>query len=428
MKRYLFNQLSGPELERLCQRNTDTDQKITERVETIIADVRKDGDAALRRFTRQFDGVETEKLYLDRAELEELAATVGQTERKALETAFRNIQKFHEAQLTAEDRIETTPGVTCWREARAIEKVGFYIPGGTAVLPSTFLMLGIPAKIAGCGEVVVCTPPRPDGRVSPFVAWCAVRLDIGRVYLAGGAQAVAAMAFGTETVPRVDKIFGPGNQYVTRAKSLVFSTSGTAIDMPAGPSEVLVIADDTASPAYVAADMLAQAEHGADSQSILVSDSEAVIRGTLEELEKRLEVLPRAALARKSLENSYVMKVDTLEEAMAFSNLYAPEHLILQTDRWPELTPAIRNAGSVFLGHLTPESAGDYASGTNHTLPTSGFARSYSGVSVDSFVKKITFQTLSREGIRNLGPTVEVLAELEGLDAHRNAVSIRLKD
>ena len=220
MKRYLFNQLSGPELERLCQRNTDTDQKITERVETIITDVRKEGDAALRRFTRQFDGVETEKLYLDRAELEELAATVGETERKALETAFRNIQKFHEAQLTAEDRIETTPGVTCWREARAIEKVGFYIPGGTAVLPSTFLMLGVPAKIAGCGEVVVCTPPRPDGRVSPYVAWCAVRLDIGRVYLAGGAQAVAAMAFGTETVPRVDKIFGPGNQYVTRAKSL----------------------------------------------------------------------------------------------------------------------------------------------------------------------------------------------------------------
>ncbi|HEY0896242.1 MAG TPA: histidinol dehydrogenase [Sphingobacteriaceae bacterium] len=428
MKLYNFSQLDRPELEQLCQRNADTDHTITGRVEAILQEVREEGDEAVRRFTLRFDKVETGQLYLDRPELEELASSVGAAERQALETAYQNILKFHQQQLIREDRIETTPGVTCWREARAIERVGFYIPGGSAVLPSTFLMLGIPAKIAGCSEVVVCTPPQQDGRINGYIAWCAIRLDIGRVYLAGGAQAVAAMAYGTETIPKVDKIFGPGNQYVTRAKSLVQANSAIAIDMPAGPSEVLVIADETARPAYVAADLLAQAEHGADSQSILVSPSAALIGETIREIESQLRVLPRAEIASKAIANSYAMKVESLEQAMEFSNRYAPEHLILQTDRFQDLIPMIRNAGSVFLGHLTPESAGDYASGTNHTLPTSGYARSYSGVSVDSFIKKITFQMISREGIRNLGPTVEVLAELEGLAAHRNAVSIRLKD
>lgn len=319
------------------------------------------------------------------------------------------------------------PGVTCWRELRPIEKVGLYIPGGTAVLPSTFLMLGIPAKIAGCKEIVVCSPPQKDGKINPYIAYVAQLLDIKKVFLVGGAQAVAAMAYGTESIPKVDKIFGPGNQYVTKAKTIIQSTTVTAIDMPAGPSEVLIIADESANPVFVAADLLAQAEHGVDSQAVLVSTSKKLIDETIAELEKQLPVLPRAAITQKAIANSYAVFTGNLSAAMNFSNHYAPEHLILATENWKLITEKIVNAGSVFLGNLTPESAGDYASGTNHTLPTSAYARAYSGVSVDSFVKKITFQHLTSQGIQNIGKTVEVLAELEGLQAHKNAVTVRLK-
>jgi len=320
------------------------------------------------------------------------------------------------------------PGVTCWRELRPIERVGLYIPGGTAVLPSTFLMLGVPARIAGCHEIVVCSPPQKNGKINAYIAYVAQLLGIEKVYLTGGAQAIAAMAYGTESIPKVDKIFGPGNQYVTKAKTIVQSTTNTAIDMPAGPSEVLVIADNSAVPAYVAADLLAQAEHGVDSQSVLATTSQQFAEKTIEELNKQLSVLPRAAIAGKAIDNSYIVVVKDLIEAMQFSNIYAPEHLILATANWEQLTANIINAGSVFLGNLTPESAGDYASGTNHTLPTSAYARAYSGVSVDSFIKKITFQHISPEGIQSIGRTVEVLAELEGLQAHKNAISIRMSE
>ncbi|MGO3807598.1 MAG: histidinol dehydrogenase, partial [Sphingobacterium sp.] len=337
----------------------------------------------------------------------------------------QNIHKFHSAQLRKERTVETMPGVKCWREVRPIEKVGLYIPGGSAVLPSTLLMLGIPARIAGCREIIVCSPPQKSGKINGFVAYCLQLLKIERVYLVGGAQAVAAMAYGTDTIPRVDKIFGPGNQFVTKAKSIIQSISNVSIDMPAGPSEVLVIADDSAQPSFVAADLLAQAEHGPDSQAVLVATSDDIIQKVNEELKKQLEILPRAEITRMAIANSYAVLVNDLKEALQFSNRYAPEHLILETDEWQSLTNLILNAGSVFLGHLTPESAGDYASGTNHTLPTSGYARSYSGVSVDSFVKKITFQHINKQGLEQLGFTVETLAELEGLHAHKNAVSIR---
>jgi histidinol dehydrogenase len=346
---------------------------------------------------------------------------------RALEIAFQNIYKFHQTQLKRERTVETMPGVKCWREVRPIEKVGLYIPGGSAVLPSTLLMLGIPARIAGCREIVVCSPPQNNGKINGFVAYCLKLLQIKKIYLVGGAQAVAAMAYGTESIPKVNKIFGPGNQFVTKAKSLIQGLTDVSIDMPAGPSEVLVIADDTCNPAFVAADLLAQAEHGIDSQSILVCTSAEIARNVEAEVEKQLEVLPRKELAEKAIQNSYFVITENLQEAMDFSNLYAPEHLILETDEWKPLINKVLNAGSVFLGHLTPESAGDYASGTNHTLPTSGFARSYSGVSVDSFVKKITFQHISEEGLQQIGSTVEILAELEGLQAHKNAVSIRKK-
>lgn len=412
----------------LCKRNTDEDRSVAERVQQLISDVRSHGDQALFELTLRFDKAALDRLYLDKADLEELAAAIGDAEKEALNVACENIRKFHQSQIRDEQQVETTPGVTCWRENRPIERVGLYIPGGTAVLPSTFLMVGVPARLAGCKEIVVCTPPQADGKINGYIAYCAVLLQIDRVYLVGGAQAIAAMAFGTETIPKADKIFGPGNQYVTKAKTMILSATGTAIDMPAGPSEVLVIADETSRPDFLAADLLAQAEHGIDSQSILVSTSSDIIDRTIEAIYTQLRELPRAAIAGKAIENSYAVKVDTLEQAMTFSNTYAPEHLILETDLWQELIGKVSNAGSVFLGHLSPESVGDYASGTNHTLPTSGFARAYSGVSVDSFVKKITFQHISPAGIRHLGPAVEVLAELEGLQAHKNAVSIRLKD
>lgn len=426
MKTYNYSDLSKADIRKLVQRNVDPAEEIRAVVEDIIANVRKNGDEALLEYAARFDKVELKNLTVGKNELADLAASLPPEQKQALDTAYNNIRKFHETQLHNETKVETMPGVTCWRELRPIEKVGLYIPGGTAVLPSTFLMLGIPARIAGCHEIVVCSPPQKDGRINAYIAYVAKLLDIDKIYLTGGAQAVAAMAYGTETIPKVDKIFGPGNQYVTKAKTIIQSTTNTAIDMPAGPSEVLVIADDSAVPEYVAADLLAQAEHGVDSQSVLVTTSKEFAEKTLAELNKQLPVLPRAAIAGKAIDNSYIVIVKDLDEAMQFSNQYAPEHLILATEKWQQVTGNIINAGSVFLGNLTPESVGDYASGTNHTLPTSAYARAYSGVSVDSFVKKITFQHISPEGIKNIGPTVEILAELEGLRAHKNAVTIRL--
>jgi histidinol dehydrogenase len=425
MKRFNYSDLTKQDIQNLVQRNVDPANEIRAIVEDVIAKVREHGDSALLDYALKFDKVELDKLYLDKDELTEIASTVLPAQKAALETAYNNIYKFHKAQLKAEDKIETMPGVTCWREIRPIEKVGLYIPGGSAVLPSTFLMLGIPARIAGCHEIVVCSPPQKNGKVNAFVAYVALLLNIDKIYLAGGAQAVAAMAYGTESIAKVDKIFGPGNQFVTKAKTIIQSTTTTAIDMPAGPSEVLVIADETANPVYVAADLLAQAEHGIDSQSILVCTSDKIADEVLVEVEKQVPVLPRAEIVKKALESSYIVVTKNLDEAMQFSNQYAPEHLILATANWQSLTANIINAGSVFLGNLTPESVGDYASGTNHTLPTSSYARAYSGVSVDSFVKKITFQHITPEGIQNIGSTVETLAELEGLQAHKNAMTVR---
>jgi len=427
MKTYNYSDLSTADIAKLVQRNVDPANHIRDIVEEILANVKLNGDKALYEYALKFDGVVPDKLYLNKDELATLAEGVSPEQKAALDIAYKNIYAFHQTQLRTEDKVETMPGVTCWRELRPIERVGLYIPGGTAVLPSTLLMLGIPARIAGCKEIVVCTPPQKNGSVNAFVAYVALLLDIDKIYLAGGAQAIAAMAYGTETISKTDKIFGPGNQFVTKAKTIIQSTTTTAIDMPAGPSEVLVIADETANPAYIAADLLAQAEHGVDSQSILVATSAKIAEQAMDELNKQLPILPRAAIAATAIANSYIVITKDLNEAMDFSNQYAPEHLILATANWKLQTANIINAGSVFLGNLTPESVGDYASGTNHTLPTSSYARAYSGVSVDSFVKKITFQHITPEGIKNIGPTVEVLAELEGLQAHRNAVTLRMK-
>ena len=422
----LFSDLNASDIQQLVARNTDAGNEIRAKVEQIINEVKTNGDSALKNFTLQFDKVELPNLFIEKAEISALANEISTEVKQAINIAYKNIKKFHETQISNEEKVETTAGVTCWREVRAIEKVGLYIPGGTAVLPSTFLMLGVPAKIAGCKEIVVCSPPHKSGSINGYIAYVAKLLGIEKIYLAGGAQAVAAMAYGTESIPKVDKIFGPGNQFVTMAKTIVQSTTNTAIDMPAGPSEVLVIADESANPVFVAADLLAQCEHGIDSQGVLVSTSESIIQQTLSEIEKQLKVLPRREIATKAIANSYAILAKDLDEAMTFSNLYAPEHLILATDDWQQIAGKIINAGSVFAGNLTPESAGDYASGTNHTLPTSAYAKSYSGVSLDSFVKKITFQHISKTGIKNLGPTIEVLAEIEGLQAHKNAVSVRL--
>jgi len=427
LKTYTYANLAIEDIEKLVLRNSDPNLSIQSTVNEIIEEVRQQGDSALVQYAAKFDQVQLEKLYLDKDEIEELAMTISREQQRALEIAFQNIHKFHSVQTKRERVVETMPGVKCWREIRPIEKVGLYIPGGSAVLPSTLLMLGVPARIAGCKQIVVCSPPQKNGKINGFVAYCLLLLKIDRIYLVGGAQAVAAMAFGTSTIPKVDKIFGPGNQFVTKAKSTIQSLTNVSIDMPAGPSEVLVIADETANPAYVAADLLAQAEHGADSQAVLVATSADIVDQVNKELASQIAVLPRQEIASMAIDNSYAVIVKDLREAMQFSNLYAPEHLILEIDAWQTVTSLILNAGSVFLGHLTPESAGDYASGTNHTLPTSGYARSYSGVSVDSFVKKITFQSISEEGIQQIGSTVEILAELEGLHAHKNAVTIRKK-
>lgn len=392
----------------------------------IFAEVKSRRDAALIEFTNKFDGINLETLEIDLKKIDESSIKISEKLKNAIQLAKQNIENFHARQLETTQKVETMEGVTCWRESRGIEKVGLYIPGGSAPLFSTILMLAVPAKIAGCREVVLCTPTGKDGKVPAAVLYTAKICGIKKICTVGGAQAIAAMSIGTESVPKVYKIFGPGNQYVTAAKRYA-SEFGTAIDMPAGPSEVLVIADGQADPEFCAADLLSQAEHGADSQVIFLATDEAIFENTLAEIEKQTPLLPRAETARRALENSRFIILKSLSECNKFSNLYAPEHLILAVDKPEVLIPEIINAGSVFLGNYSCESAGDYASGTNHTLPTNGYARSYSGVSVDSFVKKITFQQITPAGLQNIGPAIEEMAEAEGLQAHKNAVTLRLK-
>lgn len=394
-------------------------------VNTVLTDVRTRGDRAVLDYEDKFDRVSLSSLQVTEAEMEAAEQLVPEELKDALRQAERNIATFHEAQRFQGKKIETAPGVVCWQKAVPIEKVGLYIPGGTAPLFSTVLMLAVPARLAGCREIVLCTPPDREGRVNPAILHAARLAGVHRIFKAGGVQAIGAMAYGTETVPKVYKIFGPGNQYVMAAKQQV-SLHEVAIDMPAGPSEVLVVADEKANPVFVAADLLSQAEHGADSQVLLVTTSDRMLERVREEVQVQLEKLPRRELAVRSLEHSKLILVHSMEEAMELANAYAPEHLILEVEDYTSLSEKVVNAGSVFMGAYTPESAGDYASGTNHTLPTSGYARAYSGVNLDSFVRKITFQELSPEGIRNIGPAIEKLASGEQLDAHKNAVTLRL--
>jgi len=397
-----------------------------ETVSRVLDDVRRQGDHAVRAYTLQFDKVNINDLEVSAEEIADAVGKIDPQLKQAIEMARRNIWKFHSEQQFESREIQTSPGVYCWQKAIAIEKVGLYIPGGTAPLFSTVLMLGIPATIAECREIILCTPPGKDGKIHPTVLYAAKVAGVHRIFKIGGTQAIAAMAYGTETVPRVYKIFGPGNQYVTAAKQLV-SLKDVAIDMPAGPSEVEVLADDSAHPSYVAADLLSQAEHGTDSQSILITVSESLAEKVLVEIEQQLEQLPKAEYVRQSLKHSKIILVKTLEEAVEMTNEYAPEHLIIATRYYRGVAENISNAGSVFLGNYTPESAGDYASGTNHTLPTNGYAKAYSGVNLDSFIRKVTFQELSREGLTNLSNAIILMAENEELQAHSNAVKIRLE-
>lgn len=396
--------------------------EIEKRVAPILHRVKTEGDAAIRAFALQFDNVNLDNFEVSTETIEAAKQQLSVELKEAIQTAYTNIYKFHEAQKQFPEKIETIPGVTCWRKSVGIEKVGIYIPGGTAPLFSTVLMLGIPAQLAGCKEVILCSPS-----LHPAILYCAELVGVTRMFRIGGAQAIAALAYGTESVPQVFKIFGPGNQYVTAAKQLV-SKEGTAIDMPAGPSEVAVYADESAEPAFVAADLLSQAEHGADSQVLLVSTSKSLLNASIQEVEKQVKALPREDFATKALSNSKAILLENQELAIGLLNDYAAEHLILAIENAEEVSEKITNAGSIFLGNYTPESAGDYASGTNHTLPTNGFARAYSGVSLDSFVKKITVQHISKEGIHHLGKTIIQMAEAESLQAHAEAVRVRLSN
>jgi histidinol dehydrogenase len=410
----------------LLQRPAMDTAALEANVGNILADVKLNGDAAVRKYAKQFDKVELQTLEVTAAEFIHASAVLDPALKKAILQAKQNIELFHKAQQEAGKIIETMPGVQCWRKPVAIEKVGLYIPGGSAPLFSTILMLGIPAMIAGCKEIVLCTPSNAAGEVHPAVLYAAEQVGLDRVFKIGGVQAIAAMAYGTDSVPKVHKIFGPGNQYVTCAKQLV-NKGGIAIDMPAGPSEVAVLADDTCIPSFVAADLLSQAEHGPDSQVLLVTTAPGIIDAVQKEVLAQLEQLPRKDIAALALENSRIILVKDTDEAMELLNAYAPEHLIVACKDDIGIADAVINAGSVFLGNYSPESAGDYASGTNHTLPTNGYATAYSGVSLDSFVKKITFQRLTKEGLQEIGSTIEIMAAAEGLDAHKNAVTIRLK-
>ena len=399
--------------------------KLQETVNTVLNKVRYGGDAAVKEYELLFDKVRLDSLAVNEDEMMEADCLVDDTLKSAIELAHENIAKFHSAQKFQTKKIDVQSGVTCWQKAVAIEKVGLYIPGGTAPLFSTVLMLATPAKIAGCKEIVLCTPPNREGKVNPAILIAAKIAGVNKIFKAGGVQAIGAMAYGTESIPKVYKIFGPGNQYVVAAKQAV-SLKDVAIDMPAGPSEVEVLADENSNPSFVAADLLSQAEHGVDSQVLLITTSKDIIPAVQREVERQLGLLPRKEIAARSLENSKIILVKDQEEMMNMSNEYAPEHLIISTDNYLELADKVVNAGSVFLGKFSCESAGDYASGTNHTLPTNGYAKSYSGVSLDSFIRKITFQELTAEGIGKIGPAVEEMAKNEQLDAHRNAMTLRL--
>ena len=400
-------------------------ENLFDTVRSVIDRVKEEGDRAVLDYEEKFDKVVLASLAVSEEEQQEAENLVSEDLKAAIRLAKQNIETFHAAQRFEGKKVQTQPGVTCWQKAVAIEKVGLYIPGGTAPLFSTVLMLAVPARIAGCKEIVLCTPPGRDGKVHPAVLFAAKVAGVNRIFKAGGIQAIAAMAYGTESVPKVYKIFGPGNQYVTAAKQLV-SLRDVAIDMPAGPSEVEVLADETANPIFVAADLLSQAEHGVDSQAILITTSVELQQAVKVEVERQLALLPRKEIAEKSLANSKLIVVDSMAEAIELTNAYAPEHLIIETEDYLSVAERIVNAGSVFLGSLTPESAGDYASGTNHTLPTNGYAKAYSGVSLDSFIRKITFQEIKPEGLNIIGPAIELMAANEQLDAHKNAVSVRL--
>jgi len=423
MKKILYpNKSEWSEMLRRPVLNVET---LFENVRMILKDVRANGDKAVIEYEERFDKVKLETLEVTDAEMKEAEKEVPIELKVAILLAQRNIYTFHKKQKFEGKKVETMEGVTCWQKAVGIEKVGLYIPGGTAPLFSTVLMLAVPAKIAGCKEIVLCTPPNKEGKINPAILYAAQVAGVSKIFKAGGVQAIGAMAYGTESIPKVYKIFGPGNQYVMAAKQQV-AMHDVAIDMPAGPSEVEVIADETANPAFVAADLLSQAEHGVDSQVVLITTSEKLLDEVEYEVQHQLSRLPRWEIAEKSLANSKLILVKDMDEVIEVTNEYAPEHLIIETQNYMELAEKVVNAGSVFLGSYTPESAGDYASGTNHTLPTNGYAKAYSGVSLDSFIRKITFQEINREGIQNIGPAIEVMAAHEQLDAHKNAVTVRL--
>ena len=411
----------------LTKRPIINNDHLNKTVTSILNQVKKSGDKAVLKYTSIYDGIELKKIEVSQEEIENACNLVQQDLKDSIQIAYKNIHAFHLAQQEQENVIETTPGVKCWRKSVAIEKVGLYIPGGSAPLFSTILMLGIPALIAGCKKIILCTPPSISGEINHAILYAAKLVGITKIYKIGGAQAIAAMAYGTKTITKVNKIFGPGNQYVTKAKELV-QLNDVAIDMPAGPSEVLIIADESCNPVFVAADLLSQAEHGGDSQVILLSNSEKIIEKCILEIKKQIKDLPRKKIALRAMKNSKAIILESIEECMEFSNRYAPEHLIIVTKEANKLAEGIINAGSVFIGNYSCESAGDYASGTNHTLPTNGYAKNYSGVSLDSFVKKITFQELSKTGLSNIGKAIEIMAQEEQLFAHKNAVTVRLKN
>lgn len=421
----IFNQPEPAEWPALLARPVIDAASLDKKVSRVLDAVRRKGDRALRRYTREFDGARIKKFKVTAKEFATADNKVSEELKAAIQLARFNIERFHQTQIETPKPVETMPGVRCWRENRAIEKVGIYIPGGTAPLFSTILMLAVPASLAGCKEIILCSPPNEEGKLHPAILYTAMLAGVTAVYKLGGIQAIGAMAYGTESVPAVNKIFGPGNQYVTAAKKLV-QQEGMAIDMPAGPSEVMVFADETADASFIAADLLSQAEHGIDSQAILVTTDKQLPKKVTTALAKQLENLPRKELAEKALDNSRILVFKDREESLAFINQYAAEHLILACTGAEEMATRVLQAGSVFLGHYSPESAGDYASGTNHTLPTNGYAKAYSGVSVDSFVKKITFQQLSKDGLEHIGNAVIAMAEAEGLQAHAEAVKVRL--
>ena len=417
---------NGEQWNELAKRKTVATADLNETVKAVFNDIQKNRSKAVKKYTSYFDGVSIENFAVTPSEIENAVAQIPTELKNAIQVAADNISKFHSSQKEIPTKIETTSGVFCWRESRAIDTIGIYIPGGTAPLFSTVLMLAIPAKLAGCKNIILCSPPDKNGNINPAILYAAQLTGVTQMFKVGGIQAIAAMTFGTDEIPKVSKIFGPGNQFVTAAKQYA-QQLGLAIDMPAGPSELLVIADETCDPEFVASDLLSQAEHGGDSQVILVTNSEEIVSKVIEAIENQKAVLPRQATVEKALENSRALVFEDIKTAIEFSNFYAPEHLILAIENAEDKIEFIENAGSIFIGNYSCESAGDYASGTNHTLPTNGYAKNYSGVSLDSFVKKITIQKLTSQGIQNLGPTIEIMAAAEQLDAHKNAVSIRLK-